>query len=54
MKSAIKTLENAKRGLEMELKTWSKPPNYAKKIINEVKVELQEHNEVLELLKNKL
>lgn len=50
MKSAIETLQKTIHGLELELKTWSSPPNYSQRIIDEVTIEIKEHEEALNKL----
>lgn len=50
IKSAIKTLENALHGLKIELRTWSTPPNYNQRIINECNQEIKEHEKALKIL----
>ena len=51
MKSAIKTLETALHGLKIELRTWSKPPNFSQRIIDTCNQEIKEHKEALDKLK---
>ena len=51
MKSAIKTIEKAIHGLNLELRIFGKPPNFSKRIIKECTEELKEHKKALELIK---
>ncbi len=50
--SAIKTIEIKIHGLKIELKTWRDPRNFSQIIIDEVTVEINEHETALKILKN--
>lgn len=50
MKSAINTLEDKLRSLKLELKVRGKTPNFSQRVIHEVNIEIQEHQEALNKL----
>lgn len=52
MKSAIKTIEKELRQLRIELKSWSKPRNFSQEALDDINVEIKEHEAALKLLKN--
>lgn len=50
MKSAIKTLEDTIHALKVEQRVWQDTRNFNAKIINEIRIEIQEHQNAIELL----